>query len=58
MQNESVSSFIVDAEIVAVDTMNGNILPFQHLQTRAKKDVKEEDVKIKACFIITIQKNE
>ena len=35
----------MDAEIVAMDA-NGNILPFQELSNRARKDVKLSEVKV------------
>lgn len=42
----SVGTFIVDSECVAWDREAKRILPFQVLSTRARKEVKEEDVKI------------
>lgn len=44
-----VESFILDCETVAWDKEEKKLLPFQTLMTRKKKDVKEEDVKIKVC---------
>jgi hypothetical protein len=35
----------MDAEIVAIDA-NGNILPFQELSNRARKDVKLSEIKV------------
>lgn len=45
-QKLCISSCIVDAEIVAVDTQ-GNMLPFQTLMNRARKDVDEKEVTIR-----------
>lgn len=42
----SVGTFIVDSECVAWDREAKRILPFQILSTRARKEVKEEEVKI------------
>ncbi|WWD16639.1 hypothetical protein CI109_101069 [Kwoniella shandongensis] len=41
-----ISSFIMDAEIVAVDKDTGAYRTFQELSNRAKKDVKVEDIKV------------
>ncbi|OAO12241.1 DNA ligase 1, partial [Blastocystis sp. ATCC 50177/Nand II] len=43
---EGVTTCILDSECVAWDREQNKILPFQVLSTRARKDVKEEDVKI------------
>ena len=42
-------SFVLDCETVAWDTEKKQVLPFQQLMTRKKKDVKAEDVKVKVC---------
>lgn len=42
-------SFVLDAEAVAWDREQERVLPFQMLMTRKRKDVKEEDVKIRVC---------
>ncbi|KAI1291856.1 DNA ligase 1 [Halotydeus destructor] len=47
---EETKSFIIDAEAVAWDIENQQILPFQVLSTRKRKDVKEEDIKVKVCI--------
>ncbi|WVR03929.1 hypothetical protein IAU60_000928 [Kwoniella sp. DSM 27419] len=43
---QAVSSFIMDAEIVAVDKDSGAYRTFQDLSNRAKKDVRVEDIKV------------
>ena len=48
--DKSVKNCIVDSEVVAFDYQKNTILPFQVLTTRAKKDVKLEDVKVNCCF--------
>ncbi|TGZ85324.1 ATP-dependent DNA ligase [Ascodesmis nigricans] len=42
-------SFVLDAEAVAWDREQERVLPFQMLMTRKRKDVKEEDVKVRVC---------
>ncbi|WPG99906.1 dna ligase 1 [Acrodontium crateriforme] len=42
-------SFVLDCETVAWDVEKKQVLPFQQLMTRKKKDVKAEDVKVKVC---------
>ncbi|KAG8905341.1 hypothetical protein FRC01_008393 [Tulasnella sp. 417] len=44
-----ISSFIIDAEIVAVDPVNGDVRSFQELSNRPKKDVNLRDVKVVVC---------
>lgn len=46
----SVTSYIIDSEAVAIDKESGKILPFQVLSTRKRKDVKEEDIKVRVCI--------
>ncbi|KAJ3544358.1 hypothetical protein NMY22_g2802 [Coprinellus aureogranulatus] len=42
---DSVKSFVIDAEAVAVDKA-GKLLPFQELSRRKRKDVKVEDIQL------------
>ena len=42
-------SFIMDAEIVAIDPVDGSLKTFQELSNRARRDVKLDDVKVSVC---------
>ncbi|RUS21673.1 DNA ligase [Endogone sp. FLAS-F59071] len=46
----STTSFVIDCEAVAWDREKRNILPFQVLSTRKRKDVKEEDITVQVCI--------
>ncbi|WRT65596.1 uncharacterized protein IL334_002541 [Kwoniella shivajii] len=46
LHGNKISSFIMDAEIVAVDKDTGAYRTFQDLSNRAKKDVRVEDIKV------------
>jgi DNA ligase-1 len=46
---QDTKSFVLDCETVAWDLVEKKVLPFQQLQTRKRKDVKVEDVKVKVC---------
>ena len=46
---EDTTSFVLDCETVAWDVAEKKVLPFQQLMTRKKKDVKEEDIKVRVC---------
>ncbi|CAO3665673.1 unnamed protein product [Umbelopsis vinacea] len=47
---ENTQSFIIDAEIVAIDA-NGVIQPFSILSNRARKNVAIEDISINVCVL-------
>ena len=42
-------SFIIDAEVVAIDPATGALKTFQELSNRARKDVKLDEVKVAVC---------
>jgi DNA ligase-1 len=46
LKTEGVTSFTMDAEVVAVDKDTGAYRTFQDLSNRAKKDVRVEDIKV------------
>jgi hypothetical protein len=46
LKAEKIESFIMDAEVVAVDKDTGAYRTFQDLSNRAKKDVRVEDIKV------------
>ena len=46
LKSPCITSFIIDAEIVAVDKDTGAYRTFQDLSNRAKKDVQVEDIKV------------
>ncbi|KAG8904197.1 hypothetical protein FRB99_002100 [Tulasnella sp. 403] len=51
-RSPDLSSFIIDAEIVAVDPDNGDVRSFQELSNRPKKDVNLHEVKVVVCLFI------
>lgn len=45
-----LSSFIMDAEIVAIDPISGELKSFQDLSNRARKDVNIKDIRVAVCI--------
>jgi DNA ligase 1 len=50
IRGESVSSFILEGEVVAVDQETGDLQPFQTLTNRAKKNVDIGSIKVDVCL--------
>ncbi|KAE8353564.1 ATP-dependent DNA ligase [Aspergillus coremiiformis] len=50
IRGESVSSFILEGEVVAVDQETGELLAFQVLTNRAKKNVDIGTIKVNVCL--------
>ena len=50
IRGESVSSFILEGEVVAIDRESGDLRAFQTLTNRARKDVDLGAVKIDVCL--------
>jgi DNA ligase-1 len=44
-----ITSFIMDSEVVAIDTVNGSLRSFQQLSNRARKDVQLKDIQVSVC---------
>ena len=49
---QSINSFIIDCEMVAFDTKNNKILPFQQLTTRSRKNVEINSITIHVCMFV------
>nr|BDT62894.1 MAG: DNA ligase 1-like protein [Trachysalambria curvirostris majanivirus] len=47
---ESVKSCVIDSEAVAWDREKNQILPFQVLSTRKRKDANQKDIKVQVCI--------
>jgi ATP dependent DNA ligase domain len=47
--SQDISSFIIDAEIVAIDASGDSLKSFQELSNRARKDVKLHEIKVSVC---------
>jgi DNA ligase-1 len=50
IRGESVSSFILEGEVVAIDQESGDLKAFQTLTNRAKKDVAISSIKVDVCL--------
>ena len=50
IRGESVSSFILEGEVVAIDQDSGELKAFQTLTNRAKKDVAISSIKVEVCL--------
>jgi DNA ligase-1 len=50
VRGESVSSFILEGEVVAVDRETGDLQPFQTLTNRAKKNVEIGAITVNVCL--------
>lgn len=50
--NPEVKNFIIDSEIVAVNTTTQRILPFQQLATRSRKNVDKNNIEIQVCLYV------
>lgn len=50
LKKPSITSFVLDCELVAYDREKRKILPFQTLTTRARKNVAMSDIKVEVCI--------
>ncbi|PIA24803.1 hypothetical protein AQUCO_26200001v1 [Aquilegia coerulea] len=51
-KKSSITSFVIDCEVVAYDVDKQKILPFQILSTRARKGVNMNDITVKVCVFV------
>lgn len=49
MKDFKITSFIMDAEVVAIDPSSRAVKTFQELSNRARKDVNLNDIRISVC---------
>lgn len=47
-----VKNFIIDSEIVAINTQTQKILPFQTLSTRSRKNVDKNAIEVQVCIYV------
>ncbi len=48
-KDDTLQSFMLDSEIVAIDPADGSLRSFQELSNRARKDVTIADIKVPVC---------
>lgn len=51
-EQQQITSFIIDCEMVAFDKVNNKILPFQQLTTRSRKNVDISQITIHVCMFV------
>ncbi|QPG76257.1 hypothetical protein FOA43_003643 [Brettanomyces nanus] len=51
-KNPEIRSLILDSECVAWNLESHEILPFQILATRKRKEVQEKDIKVRVCLFV------
>jgi len=49
LKDFEITSFIMDAEVVAIDPESQVLKSFQELSNRARKDVNLKDVRVSVC---------
>ena len=49
LKDFEITSFIMDAEVVAIDPESKVLKSFQELSNRARKDVNLKDVRVSVC---------